>query len=390
MRCAHIRPFAQAAVLLVAAIPLTGQAAGTPAASDESAQWAHPHVMVRPAPASAGVTGFGPSQMRRAYGFNLVRNQAAGQRIALIDAYDNPNAESDLGVFTRQFGLPPCTSANGCFQVIYASGVKPAFNSLWALESSLDTQWSYAIAPRAKILLVEAADQSSAALWHAVDVAIQHGATVVSMSFGFWEYARETAADVHFNVPGVTFCASSGDGGHNTQYPAASPYVVSVGGTTLQLGSGGAWQSEAAWNGSGGGASRYEIEPSYQAIVQTMGRRGIPDVAFDADPNTGVAVYSQSGYGGWAQVGGTSVGTPQWAALFAIANSMRVAAGKTTLTQPQLNLYASGETDYHDITSGANGSCGAQCTAAPGYDFLTGLGSPQANLLIPMLVNDVP
>jgi subtilase family serine protease len=161
--------------------------------------------------------------------------------------------------------------------------------------------------------------------------------------------------------------------------------VVAVGGTTLNL-IRGRWLSETAWSGSGGGESIYEPRPSYQANYQSSGKRGVPDVAWDADPRSGVAAYSKYGLGGWVEVGGTGPGSPSWAGLFAIANSSRVAAGKSVLTQPQTLLYPDSETDYHDIAVGTNGGCGVLCEAGPGYDFVTGVGSPQANLLIPALI----
>jgi subtilase family serine protease len=374
------------AVLLAAALPLMAQAGQSGQISPDSAGWAHPPIVVLSTSESTAVGGFHPSQIRTAYGLAGIANEGAGQTIALIDAYDNPTAETDLGIFTAQFKLPACTTANGCFQKIYATGKKPATNSGWAGESSLDIEWSYAMAPKAKIILVEAAKSSSASLWQAVDVAVQNGATVVSMSFLGNEYAKEVNADTHFNVAGGTFCASSGDGGHGVGYPSASPFVVAVGGTSLSTSTKGVWQSETAWGGSGGGTSLYETEPAYQAGVQTTGQRGVPDVAWDANPSTGVAVYSKTGFGGWAVVGGTSVSSPSWAGLFAIINSSRLAASKTPLTQPQVLLYPDSEADYHDITKGTNGSCGAECKAGPGYDFVTGVGSPQANLLVPALV----
>src|SRR5580658_7191221 len=323
--------------------------------------------------------------------------QGAGQTIALIDAFDDANIESDLCVFDTQFSLPDCTTANGCFTKIYATGTKPGKNKDWALEESLDVEWSHAIAPQAKIIVVEAAGQGTAELLKAVDVAVANGATVVSMSFGIDEFSTETTEDSHFKTTGVVFVASSGDSGHGVFYPAASPYVVGVGGTTLELSTSGVWQSETAWSctstldcellgGSSGGQSVYESEPSFQDGVQSSGKRGVPDVAYDANPDTGVPIYD-SGDGDWVQVGGTSMGSPQWAALFAIANSLRVVNGLPNLTQPQQYLYANAETDYHDITSGDNGKCGALCTAGPGYDYVTGVGSPQANLLIPALVS---
>jgi subtilase family serine protease len=158
-----------------------------------------------------------------------------------------------------------------------------------------------------------------------------------------------------------------------------------VGGTTLTL-SGADYGSETAWFGSGGGTSTYETEPGYQTTVQTSGKRGIPDVALVADPSTGVAVYSQYAFGGWGVVGGTSVSSPCWAGIMAIANSWRVAHGKTTLTQPQNDLYPDAEADFHDITTGNNGGCGTQCKAGPGYDFVTGVGSARGALLVPALV----
>jgi len=349
---------------------------------------AHPTIVIVHQPDVLGKpTGIFPAQMVTAYGFNLVANQGKGQVIGIVDAFDDPKIESDLGVFTKQFGLPACTTANGCFQKIYATGTKPKKNSNWSSEISLDVEWSHAIAPAAKIMLVEASGQTNAELYQAVDVAVQNGATVVSMSWATNEYSGETSDDSHFNVPNVTFVAASGDSGHQSLYPAASPYVVGVGGTSLTL-SNGVWQSETAWSGSGGGTSAYEPEPSYQAGAQTTGFRGIPDVAYDANPKTGVPIYDTVGIEGllgWVEVGGTSMAAPEWSALFAIANSMRAAVSKTALNQVLFDLYPI-EADFHDIVSGSNGTCGAECTAGPGYDFVTGLGSPMANEIIPALV----
>lgn len=333
----------------------------------------------------AGPSGYTPSQLRTAYGFTAIANQGQGQTIAIVDAYDHPSIESDLGVFNTQFGLPACTTANGCFQKVYASGTKPPTNTGWAVEIALDVEWAHAIAPQAKIMLVEAASNSNAAMYFAVDVAVQRGARVVSMSWGGGDGPSDVTNDSHFNVSGVTFAASSGDGGHAASYPAASPYVVGVGGTSLYITSQGVYQLEIAWRGSGGGTSNYETEPSYQTGVQQTGKRGIPDVAYDANPSTGVPVYTTVGASGWVQVGGTSMGAPQIAALFAIANSSRVAGGKSTLNQVLFSLYSLAG-DFHDVKYGSNGACGAQCKAVAGYDFVTGLGTPKANLLIPALV----
>jgi len=172
--------------------------------------------------ATSAPTGLSPAQTRHAYGFDQITNQGAGQIIGIVDAYDDPKIESDLGVFDSQFGLPTCTTSNGCFQKIYASGSKPKTNSGWSLEISLDVEWSHAIAPQAEIILVEAASNSFTDLLLAVDVAVQHGASVVSMSWGGSEFSSEGSYDTHFAVNGVTFTASSGDSGNGVEYPAAS------------------------------------------------------------------------------------------------------------------------------------------------------------------------
>ncbi len=347
--------------------------------------------------AKSSPTGYGPPVIRNFYGFSQISNQGAGQAIALIDAYDDPNIASDLNTFDSYYGLAPCTTSNGCFTKIYAAGSKPKANSGWGLEISLDVEWAHAIAPQAKILLVEAASNSFTNLMTAVQVAVNDGATSVSMSFGGSEFSTEVSDDANFNQGGVTFTASSGDSGNGVEYPAASPYVVGIGGTTIITNSSGSYLGETAWSGSGGGQSKYEPEPAYQSNYpipnDSAGMRGVPDAAYDGDPNTGLAVYDSfryEGQSGWFQVGGTSAGSPQWAALFAIANSERVAAGKATLSSTDFDVYdaAAGSnyaSDFHDITSGSNGTCGTLCTAAAGYDYVTGLGSPNAPRIVTFL-----
>ncbi|MPW23191.1 peptidase S8/S53 subtilisin kexin sedolisin [Paraburkholderia sp. CNPSo 3157] len=342
------------------------------------------------------VVGLTPAMIRHAYGFDTITNQGEGMVIAIVDAYDDPKIESDLAVFSSTFSLPACTTANGCFKKIYANGSKPRSDSGWSLEMALDVEWAHAIAPNAKIILVEAASNSFNNLMAAVDVAVRNGASVVSMSFGGSEFSSEGSFDGHFSTTsGVTFVASSGDSGNGAEYPAASLYVVSVGGTTLSADAYGNYVGETAWSGSGGGLSAYEPEPSGQAAwpVPYAGHRGIPDVSYNGNPNTGFAVYdtvTYQGQSGWFQVGGTSAGAPQWAALFAIVNSMRAAAGKAQVGGTYNLLYTAGQSaygsDYHDVTTGSNGSCGAICNAAGGYDYVTGLGSSQAAKLIDGLV----
>ncbi|RDJ98377.1 S53 family peptidase [Paraburkholderia lacunae] len=346
---------------------------------------------------ATSVVGLTPTSIRHAYGFDTIANQGDGMVIAIVDAFDDPKIESDLGVFNSTFSLPACTTANGCFKKIYASSGRLKTDSGWSLEISLDVEWAHAIAPNAKIILVEAASSSFSDLMKAVDVAVNNGASVVSMSFGGVEFSSEGSFDGHFSArSGVTFVASSGDSGNGAEYPAASPYVVSVGGTTLSSDASGNYVSETAWSGSGGGVSAYEPEPSGQAAwpIPYAGHRGIPDVSYNGNPYSGFAVYDSvtyQGQSGWFQVGGTSAGAPQWAALFAIANSIRAAAGKSHLGGTYSRLYTAGlseyGSDYHDVTTGNNGTCGAICNASGGYDYVTGLGSAQALNLVQALVN---
>ncbi len=368
---------------------------------------AHPGIFLV-MPQSSTPTGLTPSQVQHAYGFDMLTCTltgtfgstslcGSGQTIAIVDAFDDPNIESDLGVFTSQFGLPSCTVANGCFTKATPEG-SPRTNAGWILEESLDVEWAHAIAPGAKVLLVEAKTNSFSNLFRAVDFAAkQTGVHQVSMSWGGTEFSGETGDDSHFQVSGVSFFASSGDNGNGIIYPSASPFVVSVGGTTLNVDGSGNVLSETAWSGSGGGISAFESEPAYQssyAIPPTGGKRGNPDVSYDADPNTGFSVFDSSGDMGlknWITVGGTSAGAPQWAALAAIANSGRTAPLSSTSSTTPLNtaVYRIASTAYaanfRDITSGSNGSCGSVCTAGTNYDFVTGLGSPLANSLVPSL-----
>lgn len=339
-----------------------------------------------------------PAQVRHAYGFDKITNQGAGQVIGIVDAYDDPNAEADLGVFSKQFGLPACTSSNGCFRKVYETGKKPVANANWSVEIALDIEWAHAIAPQATIVLVEAKTNSFADLLASVDVAVRNGASVVSMSWTVGEFSSEAKSDTHFSSNGVTFLAASGDTGTGVAYPAASPYVIGVGGTTLNVDSNGNYLSETAWSGSGGGFSIYEYEPAFQATFgisyDSRGRRGAPDVSYNGNPGTGYAIYDSvgvNGASGWFQVGGTSAGTPQWAALLAIVNSTRVAARKANLNSTNTILYTLAKpgigTYFHPVTQGTNGNCGVLCQALTGYDYVTGLGTPQSSLLVPALTS---
>ena len=244
----------------------------------------------------------------------VITGNGAGQTIAIVDAYNDPTIAGDLATFDNTFGLAPPPGLT----VVNQLGKSPPLttDSGWAIETSLDVEWAHAMAPSANILLVEANSASLANLLTAVSTAA-HGnvnnspVTVVSMSWGSGEFLGETSYDSTFNVPGVTFVAASGDSGAPGLWPAFSPNVLAVGGTTLTVNStSGAWVSETAWSGSGGGVSRYEALPSYQKSFGIVASgRVTPDVSFDANPSTGYYVYDSvpyQGYTGWWDVGGTS------------------------------------------------------------------------------------
>jgi subtilase family serine protease len=353
----------------------------------------HPPLYVQ-AQSQSGVVGLTPSEIRKAYGFDQLRNRGAGQLIAIVEPFHDHQIEDDLALFSSTFGLPECTTINGCFRTIYATGKKPQSNAIWALETALDVEWAHAIAPDARILLVEAESDLLVDVLDGVDVAVQQGASVVSMSWGALEFAGELIHDSRFVHSNVMFVAASGDTGTGTMYPSASPNVVAVGGTKLFRDSNGNYSNETAWTGSGGGLSQFEPEPAYQSrppIPDNNDKRGVPDVAYNADPDSGFAVYSSypvfGGLKGWFKLFGTSAATPQWAALIAIANSSRLEKGKAPLTGGPAVLYdVVNPVNYHDITAGANGTCGIKCMAIPGYDYVTGIGSPNPAPLIPALV----
>jgi len=340
-----------------------------------------------PGPDSKTPVGYTPQQIRHAYGIDTISNQGEGQIIGIVDAYDYPSVESDLAVFTSTFNLPSCTIANGCLTVIYADGTEPPQNKGWTGETSLDVQWAHAIAPQAKIVLVEASNGTTRTLLQAVPVAVAYGATTINMSWGtLREYPGETSLDpLYFNDSLVTYFNASGDWGNNLfGYPAASPLVVGAGGTRLELDADGKIQNEIAWRGSGGGMSIYFAEPSYQMGAQSSGQRGVPDVAYDASAETGVAVYDSEA-GNWGQVGGTSAASPQWCAITAIANSMRAGMGKGPIGANFLPVIYGNPQALYDITKGFNGHCGSVCDAGPGWDFVTGWGRPRGPQVVDVL-----
>jgi hypothetical protein len=307
--------------------------------------------------------GYTPSQIKIAY--NLPFFGGNGTTIAIINAYDTPDILSYFNTFSAQFNLPD--NSTGCLIVHKMTGTNspPQSQIGWQLETCLDVEWAHAIAPNATILLVEAKSPIETDLIAAIDYATnQKGVVAVSMSWGGEEFSWETIYENHFNKPGITFFAASGDDGSYVSWPAVSANVVSVGGTTLNLNTNGTVISEVAWHNSSGGISSYITLPSYQVnfgLRQNFSMRTVPDVSYNGDVSTGVAVFK----GAWYVVGGTSAGAPQWAAIHALG-----------LSATNLELYARAKVAYssyfRDIVNGSN----YVNQAGSGYDLVTGLGSP--------------
>ena len=374
------------------------------------------------------VATYSPAQIRAAYdlpplpaaGTALTPAQAAqlgaGQTIYIVDAMHDPNVVAELAAFNQKFGLPGCTTkaiatnaalplppapASGCeFSVVYntpsstMTASAPAYNSGWAMEIALDVQWAHATAPLARIVLIEAPDASLNSLLGAVRLANLMGPGVVSMSFGAAEGNWTASVDSAFTGKNMSYLAATGDSGSGVSWPSVSGNVLAVGGTTLSYSGSGA-RSETAWSGTGGGVSAYTALPSYQtgniAGLANLLRRSVADVAFNADPASGqyVAVMTPgSASPGWFSVGGTSLSTPQWAGLIAIANAGRALQARTALGAPHGMLYGqiaavpgTFASSFADITQGSNGTCGV-CTARAGYDPLGGLGTPNVKSLL--------
>jgi subtilase family serine protease len=319
------------------------------------------------APFASGPSGYGPVDLQSAYALPSASG-GSGQTVAIVDAFDDPTAESDLAQYRSFYGLPPCTTANGCFRKVNQSGgtlPMPPPSPDWALEISLDLDMVSAVCPNCHILLVEANTNLNTDLFTAVDTAASLGANAISNSYGGGESSSETSSDVHFNHPGVAITASSGDDGYGVSYPAASRYLTAVGGTSLTRGGGSRGWTETAWSGAGSGCSAYEAKPSWQTD-SGCSRRTVSDVSAVADPNTGVAVL----FGGlWFTVGGTSASSPIIASVYALS-------GNASSAGPGYPYSHTG--GLFDVVGGSNGSCspGYLCTAQAGYDGPTGLGTP--------------
>lgn len=327
-----------------------------------------------------------------------------GQTIAIVDAPGSGNIANDLNTFSSYYTLPLCNTANNCFQKIDLSNGRPVSKSNdWAIEIALDVEWAHAMAPAAKIILVIAASASLPDMMAAVrTAAAQKGVVAISMSWGAAEYSAETSNaydGVFSSNPGMVFFAASGDAGNNGRnqiYPAASPYVTAVGGSSIKSLGASTVSNETAWSLGGGGASIFESMPSFQSLFLSgsnmlalnHGKRAIPDVAYNADPaSSPVGVYAN---GSWYAVGGTSAGAPQWAAIMAqfaqylqtksvlLSSMVQGSAGFNSLIY-QAKLQQASKSSFFDITTGSDntgrGAC-VLCSARPGYDDVTGLGVP--------------
>jgi subtilase family serine protease len=335
---------------------------------------------VRPLAAGPNVTpqGYGPSDLRAAYNMPSV-TPGAGRVVAIVDAFDDPKAESDMAAYRSQYGLPACTSASGCFRKVGEDGstnLPPHFiTSGWPTEESLDLDMVSAICPECKIILVEVSNLFPINFGRGVDSAVRLGAKYISNSYGGPEFSGEVSTyGKYYNHPGVAVTVSAGDSGYGVSFPAASRYVTSVGGTSLVRSSASRGWTETVWTGTGSGCSTHFGKPPWQPTkYKCPTHRTDNDVAAVANPNTGVAVYDTYDWTGWIEVGGTSVSAPIIAATYARS------------AVPRANTYPAWYPYRHpsylwDITSGTNGTCGTYlCGARKGFDGPTGLGTPHTS-----------
>ncbi|MFF4785155.1 peptidase S8 [Streptomyces griseorubiginosus] len=333
-------------------------------------------------PKATTPTGYGPSDLRSAYGLTAAAaSGGTGATVAIVDAYNDPNAESDLATYRSYYGLPACTTANGCFKKVSQTGSTtslPSSDAGWSEEISLDLDMVSAIAPNAHILLVEATSPTMANLGKSVNEAVALGAKFVSNSYGGSESSSDTSYDSsYFNHPGVAITVSAGDSGYGAEYPAASKYVTSVGGTALSTASNARGWTESVWKtssteGTGSGCSTYDAKPTWQTDTGCT-KRMISDVSAVADPATGVSVYDSYGItAGWYTFGGTSAAAPIIASVYALAGT----PGSSDYPAQYPYKHTSA---LNDVTSGNNGTCTTSyfCTARSGYDGPTGWGTPE-------------
>jgi len=320
-------------------------------------------------------SGYGPSDLQNAYSLPSA-TAGAGRTVAVVAAFDLPSAESDLAAYRAKFGLPPCTSANGCFRKVDQRGgqMYPVADAGWGQEIALDLDMVSATCPGCSLLLVEADSTDLRDLGTGVNTAVSLGAQYVSNSYGGPSSSYDSSYDeAYFKHPGTVITAAAGDSGFGIAYPAASSYVTAVGGTSLARSSAARGWSESVWRGTGSGCASNDQKPSWQADTGCSART-VTDVSAVADPATGVAVYDSTpanGSSGWLVMGGTSAAAPIIAGSYALAGPP--AAGSNPAAYPY-----SHSANLNDVTSGSNGSCGTSylCTAAAGYDAPTGLGTP--------------
>jgi subtilase family serine protease len=294
--------------------------------------------------------------------------------VAVVDAYDDPNAAQDLSVYRAQFGLPACTTSNGCFRKVDQTGAHayPEPDGGWGQEESLDLDMVSAVCPNCHVLLVEASTASMANLGAAVDTAVRLGANAVSNSYGGPD-ASDSNYGRYYHHKGVAMVASAGDSGYSVSYPASSKWVTAVGGTTLKRSSSSRGFSESAWSDTGSGCSTHNTTTWQASTTTDCAGRAVADVSAVADPATGVAVYDSyafDGTSGWLTFGGTSASAPIIAAVYALA-------GNTADVDSGAYVWAH-HGDLHDITGGSNGTCSVArwCAARRGWDGPTGWGSP--------------
>ncbi|WP_329315982.1 putative Ig domain-containing protein [Streptomyces sp. NBC_01262] len=332
---------------------------------------------ISPDAADATVSGISPANLHSAY--NLPSTGGSGLTVAVVDAYNDPNAAADLAVYRSQFGLSACTVASGCFKQVSQTGSTtslPSNDTGWAGEEALDIDMVSAVCPNCNIILVEANSATDADLGAAENEAVALGAKFVSNSWGGDESSSQTSSDTaYFKHPGVAITVSAGDSGYGAEWPATSQYVTAVGGTALSTSSSTRGWTESVWKtssteGTGSGCSAYDAKPSWQTDTGCT-KRMESDVSAVADPATGVAVYDTYGGSGWAVYGGTSASAPIIAGVYALAGT------PGTSDYPAKYPY-SHTSNLYDVTSGNNGSCSTSyfCTAATGYDGPTGWGTP--------------
>lgn len=371
----------------ICGLPTAGQAACHAITNDSADVTVHPH-------AAPSGSGYGPAQIQGAYGLTPPAGVGTGPTVAVVDAYDDPTAASDLVQYRSAWGLPLCADGSvSCILTKVGQGTSlPAADSGWALEESLDLDAVTAACPSCRILLVEANSATTADLGTSVNkAAATPGVVAISNSYGGSESASDpTSVATYFTHPGIAITVSAGDSGYGVEFPAAAPTVTSVGGTHLTINADNTWAGETVWGaapnflqkllgqnpaGTGSGCSKYEAAPAGQPTIAGCSKRIVADVSAVADPATGLAVYDTTGQSGWVEVGGTSLSSPLIAAIYA-----QGAKPISSVSGPNL-VYATGAAaGLHDVTSGTNGSCSNSklCTAGSGFDGPTGLGTPRS------------